>query len=60
MRIQGLALVGVLVLPADDDTQILASWSDLPPDVEVVILTTRAGEVLGRDRAGPLTVVMPP
>ena len=59
VRLQGLSLAGVLLLPGDDAAEVLASWADLPEDVEVVILTPRAGAALGTPRTGPLTVVMP-
>ena len=59
VRLQGLSLAGVLLLPGDDAAEVLASWADLPEDVEIVILTPRAGAALGAPRTGPLTVVMP-
>jgi hypothetical protein len=60
VRLQGLSLAGVLLLPGDDAAEVLASWTDLPEDVEVVILTPRASAALGSHGTGPLTVVMPP
>ena len=59
VRVQGLSLAGVLLLPGDDESQVHQSWSVLPDDVEVVILTPRAYATLGPRRNGPLTVVMP-
>ncbi len=58
VRLAGLALVGVVVLPAEDAAAVRAAWASLGEDVVVVILTARAAEVLGPvgDR---LTVVMP-
>ncbi len=47
VRVQGLALAGVLVLPGDDAEQARASWSALPTDVDVVILTPPASDALG-------------
>jgi vacuolar-type H+-ATPase subunit F/Vma7 len=59
VRVQGLSLAGVLLLPGDDESQVRQSWSALPADVEVVILTPLAHATLGPGRNGPLTVVMP-
>lgn len=58
-RVQGLGLAGVLVMPADSPEEVHASWSRLPEDVVMVILTERASTVLGEVPAGRLTVVMP-
>jgi vacuolar-type H+-ATPase subunit F/Vma7 len=60
VRLQGLSLAGVVLLPGDDAAEVRASWTDVPEDVEVVILTPRASAALGPHRTGPLTVVMPP
>ena len=59
VRVQGLSLAGVLLLPGEEPAEVQASWADLPADVEVVILTPRSAAVLGTPLAGPLTVVMP-
>lgn len=59
VRVQGLSLAGVMVLPGEDATQVRTSWAALPEDTEVVILTPEAAAVLEPDRLGPLTVVMP-
>jgi len=59
VRVQGLALAGVLLLPGEGPAEVQASWRDLPADVEVVILTARASAALGTRLTGPLTVVMP-
>lgn len=59
VRVQGLSLAGVMVLPGEDATQVRSSWAALPDDTEVVILTPEASAALGTDRPGPLTVVMP-
>jgi vacuolar-type H+-ATPase subunit F/Vma7 len=60
VRVQGLSLAGVLILPAEGADEVRARWRDLPTDVEVVILTPRAQAALGTLRTGPLAVVMPP
>ena len=59
VRVQGLGLAGVLVLPGEDDAQVRARWSALPEDVAVVILTPRAAQALSEVGPGPLRVVMP-
>jgi len=58
VRVQALALAGVLVLPGDDPDQSRASWLGLPPDVDLVILTPEAAAAVG-DGSGPLRIVMP-
>ena len=63
VRVQGYALAGAIVYPAEDADQARASWRSLPPDIAVVILTPRAAAWLGeapRRREGLLPVVMPP
>jgi len=60
MRVQGLGLAGVLVLPGDDPQQVRSSWADLPEDVLLVILTPSAATEIEPCATGPLTVVMPP
>ena len=60
VRLQGLSLAGVLLLPCEGPAEVRSTWADLPEDVEVVILTPRASAALGPHRTGPLTVVMPP
>lgn len=61
-RIQGFALAGALVFPAEDETEVRAAWRSLPADVDVVIVTARAAAWLGEQltaRPVPLPVVMP-
>jgi vacuolar-type H+-ATPase subunit F/Vma7 len=61
-RIEGFALAGALVLPAEDPAAVRDSWRDLPADVVIVILTEAAALTLGPvalESTGPLTVVMP-
>lgn len=60
--VAGYALVGVLVVPADDARAVREAWDSLGADVEVVVLTPRAAEALGPARTTtmhPLTVVIP-
>ncbi|MBR7825607.1 hypothetical protein KDK95_04760 [Actinospica sp. MGRD01-02] len=60
-RVQGFALAGVRVVPAQDGTSVLEAWRELAPDAVVVILTRKAAQALGtrvRDSAA-LTVVLP-
>ncbi|WP_438828024.1 hypothetical protein [Streptomyces tropicalis] len=61
-RVGGLALAGVVVLPAEDPGTARAAWDALPADVVLVFLTPRAADALGdRPAAGPpLMVVLPP
>jgi len=62
VRIEGFALAGVLVFPAEDAGQAHAAWRALPDDVGVLVLTGRAATWLGdvpRSRPGVLLAVMP-
>ena len=61
-RVQGYALAGALVCPAEDEATVRAAWRSLPADVAVVIVTARAAAWLGGDltvRPQLLPVVMP-
>jgi len=60
VRVQGLALAGVLVLPGEEPAAVRASWAALPSDVAMVMLTPLAAGALGEQRLTRLTVVMPP
>jgi vacuolar-type H+-ATPase subunit F/Vma7 len=62
VRVQGYALAGAVVYPAEDADQARAAWRSLPPDTAVVVLTARAAAWLGeaQRRDGVLEVVMPP
>lgn len=60
IRVQGLALAGVVILPGDDPDEVRTSWRELPADVEIVLLTPRAADALDPDAHGPLTAVLPP
>lgn len=65
-RVGGFALVGAVVMPADDAGEIDDAWRALPPDVAVAVLTPKVARRL-EELAGPgppprpglLTVVMP-
>ena len=61
-RVQGYALAGALVCPAEGEAEVRAAWRSLPAEFEVVIVTARAAAWLGGDlitRPGSLPVVMP-
>ncbi|WP_329268316.1 hypothetical protein [Streptomyces sp. NBC_01451] len=63
LRIAGLASAGVVLHPAQDPEAVRTAWHGLAPDVDLVILTPAAAEVLGEgpvDGQGPLIAVMPP
>jgi vacuolar-type H+-ATPase subunit F/Vma7 len=62
MRVEGYALAGAVVYPAENADQAHAAWRSLPSDIAVVVLTARAAAWLGEAprRAGVLPVVMPP
>ena len=63
VRVQGYALAGAVVYPAEDAEQAHAVWRSLPPDIAVVVLTARAAAWLGEltwRREGVLTAVMGP
>jgi vacuolar-type H+-ATPase subunit F/Vma7 len=60
-RVQGFALAGAVVLPAEDAPGTRAAWRGLSADVAVVVLTPAAAAALADvlpDRRR-LTVVMP-
>ncbi|MEZ5184456.1 MAG: hypothetical protein R2720_01795 [Candidatus Nanopelagicales bacterium] len=59
IRMRGLELAGVLLLPGDDPEEVRDSWKRLPGDVEVVILTPEAADALAPVPPQPLTAVMP-
>jgi vacuolar-type H+-ATPase subunit F/Vma7 len=63
VRVQGYALAGAVVYPAEDADQARAAWRSLPPDIVVVVLTAQAAAWLGEApprHDGVLSVVMPP
>ena len=63
VRVEGYALAGAVVYPAEDADQTRTAWRSLPSDIAVVVLTARAAAWLGeapQRRDGVLPVVMPP
>jgi vacuolar-type H+-ATPase subunit F/Vma7 len=62
-RVDGFALGGATVIPAESPDAVRRAWTSLPDDVTVVVLTHQAAGALGNDmtqRADVLSVVMPP
>jgi vacuolar-type H+-ATPase subunit F/Vma7 len=64
-RVAGLALVGAVVVVAEEPDAVRLGWRELPDDVDLVILTSAAADVLGpeagsRQDRRPLIAVMPP
>ena len=62
LQIQGFALAGAVICPAEDRAGAHAAWRSLPDDVAVVVLTRGAAAWLAGQlarRPGVLTVVMP-
>lgn len=62
-RVDGFALGGATVIPAEDPDAVRRAWDTLPADAAVVVLTERAAAALGAastGRDGVLSVVMPP
>lgn len=58
--VRGLALAGVLVLPAEEPDAVRDAWRDLPSDVGLVLLTPDAAACLGDEvDRGPMVAVMP-
>jgi vacuolar-type H+-ATPase subunit F/Vma7 len=62
-RIQGYALAGATLYPAEDADAVRTAWGTLPAEVAVVILTAAADAALAdRDPTAvrPLVTVMDP
>ncbi len=59
--VDAFAFAGVLTVPAQTREQVLEAWRALGPEVALVILTPRAGAVLGEVQHGDgrLWAVMP-
>jgi vacuolar-type H+-ATPase subunit F/Vma7 len=60
--VEGFALAGVRVVPAEDRAEVRAVWEGLGPDVAVVLLTARARNFLADllpQREGAIWTVIP-
>lgn len=63
LAVEGYALAGCVLLPADNPDEVISAWQALPPDTVLLILTQRAANCLaGRlaQRPDIMTAVMPP
>lgn len=61
-HVNGFALAGATVLPAEDPDEVVRAWESLSDDTVVVLLTDTALAALGETRtqqAQWLSVVMP-
>ncbi|MGO8958266.1 MAG: V-type ATP synthase subunit F [Streptosporangiaceae bacterium] len=62
-RVEGFALAGAVVYPAEDEAAVRAAWHSLSSDVQLLIVTAKAAASLAAEltaRPGLLPVVMPP
>ncbi|HEU4947156.1 MAG TPA: hypothetical protein VFT31_08390 [Kribbella sp.] len=62
VRTLGYVLAGAMDLAATEPAQVRRRWAELPPSVEVVLLTQAAAAALGPEQlasAPVLTVVLP-
>jgi vacuolar-type H+-ATPase subunit F/Vma7 len=62
LRVYGYGLAGALTYPVSDQAEVLNAWRELPGDVAVVVLTSRAAAWLGDElasRPDALHAVMP-
>ncbi|WP_298229877.1 hypothetical protein [Gryllotalpicola sp.] len=58
-RIEGYALAGVAIRPAEDPDAARRAWDALPSASGVVILTPAAAGAIGARRGERLTTVLP-
>ena len=58
-RVQGWALAGALVRPAETPADVRQAWGSLPREVSVLLLTPEADAALTDVTDGRLRVVMP-
>lgn len=61
-ELEGFALVGATIVTARTDDEISSGWRNLGPDVGLVILSSRAADVLRSElssRPDILTAVLP-
>jgi len=62
VRVRGFGLAGCHVVPATDPEATRRAWANRGTDVDLVILTSAAAEVLAEELAepnSPLVAVMP-
>jgi vacuolar-type H+-ATPase subunit F/Vma7 len=63
LAVQGYALAGAVICPADGPDEAAAAWDALPPDTALAIMTTNAATWLVdrlQRRPDVLTAVMRP
>ena len=63
LAVEGYALAGCVLLPADNPDEVNSAWQALPPDTVLLILTQTAASWLAdrlAQRPDILTAVMPP
>lgn len=63
LAVEGYALAGCVLLPADNPDEVNAAWQALPPDTVLLILTQNAASWLAdrlAQRPDLITAVMPP
>ena len=63
LAVEGYALAGCVLLPADNPDELNAAWQSLPPDTVLLILTESAATWLAdrlAQRPDIMTAVMPP
>jgi vacuolar-type H+-ATPase subunit F/Vma7 len=63
LSVEGYALAGAIVCPAESQDEADAAWAGLPPDTVLLIMTaTAAGWLTDRvaERSDILTAVLPP
>jgi vacuolar-type H+-ATPase subunit F/Vma7 len=63
LAVEGYALAGCVLLPADNPDEVNSAWQALPPDTVLLILTQTAAIWLAdrlAQRPDIMTAVMPP
>jgi vacuolar-type H+-ATPase subunit F/Vma7 len=63
LAVEGYALAGCVLLPADNPDEVNSAWQALPPDTILLILTQTAASWLAdrlAQRPDIMTAVMPP
>ena len=56
--VQGFALAGAVVCPAESQDEAAAAWRSLPPDIAVVVLTAQAASWLSWALEQPSDVLL--